>query len=93
MQFIILKREVFYTDKVWSNWIRVIPKDKALLGRIVKSRNKIPQQLIRMFNLSKKELEEYNAAKDDDAIAEIIIRDATGKGCKFEKRIEEWMKN
>jgi hypothetical protein len=89
MQFVVKDREIFYCDRVWSNWIRVIPKDDTLIKKIKLSRNKLPEQLIKMFSLSKKDIEEYNKAKTEEDLAELIINDARSKGCKFEKRLED----
>lgn len=86
LQFVVLKGEIFYTDRVWKNWLRIIPKDPKMKRMILMSRNKFPKHVISMFNLSEKELEEYKNAKDDEELSEIIIRDAKGKGCKFEGR-------
>lgn len=88
MQFILLNKEIYYTDRVWKNWIRVVPKDQNLVKRITMSRNKIPKQLLTMFTLTQKEKEEYESAKDDAELAQIVIRDARNKGCKFEKMEE-----
>ena len=86
MSFIILNKVVFYCDKVWSNWIQIVPKDERVTKQILMSRNKIPKHLIKMFDLSPSEMEEYKTAKDDEAIAEIVIKDAQKKGCKLEKQ-------
>lgn len=51
MNFMIKEREIFYTDKVWKNWIRCIPKAENFELLVIKSRNKLPPQLSTMFNL------------------------------------------
>ena len=89
LQFIVLNRDVFYADRVWKNWVRIVPKDERVIRKIKLSRNKIPIAIVNMFNLSKEELEEYNAARDDEHLAEIIINDARKKGCKYEGRKDE----
>lgn len=86
LKFVVLNREIFYSDKVWSNWIRVVPMDQKVINQIRMSRNKIPKELISMFTLSKAEMEEYDNAKDDEALAKIVINDCKKKGVKFEKR-------
>lgn len=87
MQFIILNKEIYYTDRVWQNWIRILPKDPALVRKLIMSRNRLPKHIINMFNLTWREVEEYNRAKDDEELAEIVINDAKKKGCKFERRL------
>lgn len=86
MQFVVLNKEIFYTDKIWKGWVRVVPMDQKVIMQIKMSRNKLPKELIQMFTLSKQEMEEYNNAKTDEELAEIVIKDAKKKGCKYEKR-------
>lgn len=81
LNFIILKKEVFYTDDRWGKWIRILPKDKELIKQIKLSRNRIPIFLADLFNLSKKEIEEYNKAQEEKDLMEIIIKDAKLNGC------------
>ena len=58
--------------------------------KVIMSRGKFPHFLIEMFTLTVKDKEEYEAAKTDDDLAEIIIKDAKGKGCKLLfKKVEE----
>jgi hypothetical protein len=81
LNFIILKKEVFYSDKRWDKWIRILPKDESLVKQIKLSRNRIPIFLADLFNLSKKELEEYENAKEEKELMEIIVKDAKLNGC------------
>lgn len=80
MRFKVEDRNIYYTDRKWSAWIRCIPKDEDFIKKILLSRNKIPKVLIQMFNLSKKDQEEYDNAKTDEELADIIIRDCKMKG-------------
>lgn len=80
MNFIVTDRNIWYKDRVWKGGVRCIPRDEEFIKKIIASRNKIPYKLISMFNLSKENQEEYNKAKDDDALAEIIIKDCKSKG-------------
>lgn len=91
MNFVVHNREIFYTDRIWKGWIRCVPRDENLIRKVTLSRNKIPSQLLRMFTLSEKEKEEYNLAENDNAMADIIIKDAKNKGLKFEWRKDETM--
>lgn len=56
---------------------------------IALSRNRIPAMLIEMFKFNEEEIKEYNDAKDEEALAQIIIRDAKSKGCIFIKPEKE----
>ena len=92
MHFFVKDRQIFYTDRLYKGLlIRCIPKDENFLQAIRNSRNKLPQSLITMFNLSKEDQAEYDAAKSDDELADIIIRDCKNKGAKLilrESRID-----
>lgn len=89
LNFKIENRQVFYTDRLWRDWVRCLPKDDELIKRITLSRNKFPSVLAKLFNLSKEELEEYNKARTDGEIADIIIKDSKTKGCRLINRREE----
>jgi hypothetical protein len=42
-----------------------------------------------MFNFTEEEIKEYSNAKDEQALAEIITRDAKSRGCIFVKQMNE----
>jgi hypothetical protein len=81
MNFIVKDREIFYTDHKWQKWIRCIPPPENFMKVIALSRNRIPVFLINMFKFTEEEMKEYNEAKDEAALAALIVRDATSKGC------------
>jgi hypothetical protein len=89
MNFIIKNREIFYSDRRWGNWIRCMPPPENFMKAVSLSRNRIPAMLINMFKFTEEEIKEYNDAKDETALAEIITRDAKSKGCIFVKQINE----
>ncbi len=82
LNFAIQDKIIKYTDRKWGKWIQCIPKDKEFIKQVVFSRGKFPHFLIKMFDLSVKEQVEYEAAKTDEELAQIIIRDGKLKGCK-----------
>lgn len=86
LQFYIRDKVIYYTDRKWKNWIQCIPKDKELVKKILLSRNKVPKVIARLFNLSKKEEEEYKKAKDDNELAEIITLDCKRQGVILQSR-------
>jgi hypothetical protein len=88
LNFTIENRIICYRDRVWKTAVQVLPKDDKLIEKIKLSRNRIPEVLIKLFNISKEEMEEYNNAKTDSEIADLIIRDGKGKGCRLIKREE-----
>jgi len=82
LKFAIQDRIIKYTDRKWGKWIQCIPKDRDFIKQVICSRGKFPHFLIKMFDLSVKEQAEYDSAKTDEELAQIIIRDAKNKGCK-----------
>lgn len=89
MNFIIKNREIFYSDRRWGNWIRCIPPPENFMKAVILSRNRIKPGIAEMFKFTEEEIKEYNEAKDEEALAEIIIRDAKKKGCIFVKKMDE----
>jgi hypothetical protein len=85
MQFLVKEKEIFYTDKKWRNWVRCIPKDTKLVEIVRMSRNRVPRELLRLFELTQREKEEYESAKTEEELANIIKKDASQKGCRFIK--------
>lgn len=83
MHFTIKSKEIYYQDRLWQNAIRCIPKDENFIAKIRNSRNRYSPKLIEMFNLSKVQEEEYNSAKTDEELSDIIIRDCKKKGLKL----------
>lgn len=83
MYFTIKNREIYYTDKIWKDSIRCIPKDEKFIEIVRNSRNKYSPKLIEMFTLSKAQQEEYTACKDDEELSDVIIRDCNRKGIKL----------
>ena len=85
MYFRVENREIFYCDKFFTKEIRLIPKDTDFIKKVIASRNKLPRQLITMFNLSDKDKSEYDGAATDEALKEIIVKDCKGKGLRLIK--------
>ncbi len=83
LNFAIQDKVIKYTDRKWGKWIQCVPKDPNFMMKIRMSRNRLPSFLINLFKLSDKEQEEYDAAKTDEELAEVIKKDALGKGCKL----------
>ena len=77
---------IWYTDRKWKRAIRLIPKDKDFVRKIIFSRGVIPPVLKEMFELTNKEQEEYDNAKDDNELADICIKDVKRKGAILIKK-------
>ena len=86
LTFLIRNKEIYYTDRKWKAWIRYLPPPEDFLRKIKLSRNKIPEGLATLFKFTKEELEEYENAKDEEELADIITKDALTKACKSFKR-------
>lgn len=89
MNFYIKDREIFYQDKVWHYGIRCIPKDEEFIKKVRESRNKLPDKLLTMFKLTEKQQKEYDDAKTDEEIVEIIIKDCKSQGLTLLKRKDD----
>lgn len=79
----IYGREIYYSDRIWGTPIRLIPKDKNFIKKIIMSRNKLPNSLKEMFNLTDKEQEQYENAETEEELADICIHDTKSKGGIF----------
>ena len=77
---------VWREDKKYPRGIQFLPKDKDFKKIVLMSRNKIPKEIIAWIEdaNSGKNLEEYQGAKDDEALAQIVIKDAKVNGCVFQ---------
>lgn len=88
LHFIVREKEIWYKDRVWSGGVRCIPRDDEFLMKILLSRNKIPKQLISMFNLSEKDKQEYDSCSTETELAEKIIYDCEKQGLLLQNK--EW---
>lgn len=88
MNFAIKGKEIYYQDRIFFEGLRCIPKDEQFIKKIINSRNKYSPKLLTMFNLSETQQKEYNAAKDEIALADIIIKDCHKKGISLLKKEE-----
>ena len=89
MFFLVKAREVFYTDRKWNAWIRCLPPPEDYLLTIQKGRNKLPASLAELFKYTDEELEQYEKAGTEDQIADLIVKDARGKGCRLISRTSD----
>jgi hypothetical protein len=89
LNFVIKEKEIFYTDRKFGSWVRCMPPPENFLKIVSLSRNRIPAFLIDMFHFTEEEIKEYNEAEDEEALAQIIIRDAKSRGCIYIKSKEK----
>ena len=88
----IENKHIWYSDRKWKRAIRLIPKDEEFMKKIIMSRNRIPAGLKELFTLTKTEQEEYDAAKTDEDLKDLCIRDARKKGATILKVDDEVLK-
>ena len=86
--FEIENKVIVYRDRKWQTGIKFIPKDVDFVKKVIFSRNALSQNLIKWIAEanSGKSLEEWQACKDDEAVSEIVIRDAKSRGCVFKNK-------
>ncbi len=79
---------IVYRDKKYPKGFQFLPKDSNLNKIILFSRNRLSKEIINWIEEanSGKNLEEYQSAKDDEALIPIIIKDAKINGCVFHGR-------
>ena len=82
----INKKWIWYLDRKWKKQIRLVPKDEDFLRKVAMSRNTIPNSLTELFKFTEAEQKEYDNAKTDDELADIIIKDCRMKGGQLLKR-------
>lgn len=80
-------KKILYYDKLegalWGGPLQYLPPDPEAAKKIAMSRNKIPVHFINMLKIPKEELAEFENAKDDDELKELVIRDCRHHGCKM----------
>jgi len=86
MKFRISEKQIFYTDRIWINELRCIPRDEEFIKKIRESRNRFSSKLIDAFTLSKEQQQEYDSANSEEELAQIIIKDMGKKGGKLIKK-------
>jgi len=79
---------ITYKDRKYPKGFQFLPKDPDFKKIVLFSRNKLPKEIIDWIEdaNSGKNFEEYQSAKDDEALVPIIIKDAKINGCVFQGR-------
>lgn len=81
LTFWIIDKKIWYSDRKVKNIVRIMPRPDNFLKIIRSSRNRIPALLEILFNFSDVEMKEYSDAKDDEELAQIVVKDCKSKGC------------
>ena len=89
-QFFIITIEnkiIKYWDKlegkIWGGPLQYLPPDPKIHLKIEMSRNKIPKHFIHLLDIQKDELVEFENAKTDEELKELVLRDCKRNGCKL----------
>jgi hypothetical protein len=87
VMFEISNKIIIYKDRKWPRGFQFMPEDPEIIKAILLSRNSIRHEMIKWIKDSNsgKNLEEYNAAQNDEELVDIITRDAKLKGCVLRK--------
>lgn len=83
MNFSIEDKNIYYMDRIFKEGLRIIPKDEEFIKKVRESRNKYSPKILDMFKLTKEEQEEYDNAKSDEELKDIIKKDCIKKGMKL----------
>jgi hypothetical protein len=81
------KKQIYYWDKfqgaLWKKPLRYLPPDPSNTLTIINSRNRIPNYFIELLKIPADELKEFQEAKNDKELMELVIRDAKKNMCKI----------
>lgn len=82
-------KSIFYTDKkqgeLWGGPLQFLPPDPKVSEKIMKSRNKIPAVYKDLLIIPKDELEEFEKAKGDEELKQLVMRDCKKNQCELLK--------
>jgi hypothetical protein len=80
-------KKIYYWDKlegkIWGGPLQYLPPDPKVRMKIILSRNKIPANMVELLKILPEELKEFEDAKDDMELRDIVLRDTQRKGCKL----------
>jgi len=84
---IINDKKIWYSDKAqsaaWGGPLQYLPPDPSASKRIDMSRNRIPQVVKELLVIPKDELKQFENAKDDNELKELVIKDLKRNQCKI----------
>lgn len=72
-------KKILYWDTlqgaIWGGPLQYLPQDPHIQQKIQMSRNRIPAEFVNLFFIPKWELEEFEKAKDEKELRDIVVRD------------------
>jgi len=80
---------IVYRDRKYQKGFVFMPENSETKRIILFSRNRLPMEILTWIKTSNsgRNLEQYNSAKDDEALVPIIKNDAAINGCVFQQKI------
>lgn len=80
-------RKILYWDKLqgklWGGPLQYLPPDPSVMRKIDLSRNKIPAHFKHLLEVKEEDLKEFENAKDDEELKQIVLKDCKATGCKL----------
>lgn len=79
--------KILYWDnkhgKIWGTSLQYLPPDPNTIKKVIMSRNRIPAYFIDLLKPSEEDLVEFEKAKSDEELMELVIRDAKKHSCNL----------
>lgn len=94
MHYFIIKidgKTIYYLDEkqqqYWGGPVQWFPPQdmKVIYSKIRDSRGRIPAHMTDLFFIPKWELEEFEKAKDEEELKQLVLKDTARHGCKLIK--------
>jgi len=83
----ISNKKILYWDKEegkrWGGPLQYLPPDPTANMKIDMSRNRIPALYKELLKITPEELKQFNAAKDDNELKDIVIKECKDKQCRL----------
>lgn len=80
-------RRILYWDKLegalWGGPLQYLPPDPSAIRKIDLSRNKIPAHFKQLLEVKQEDLNEFENAKNDEELKQIVLRDCKTMGCRL----------
>ena len=79
----IIKYHDKFQDKLWGKSLQYLPPDPKAIKQIEMSRNRIPAMYKELLKITPEELKEFNEAKDDNELKDLVMKDCRKHNCKL----------
>lgn len=86
-------KRIYYYDrkmgKLWGKALQFLPRDSTVENTIIMSRGKIPKQMLEFLRVTPEDQAEYDSAKTDVDLRELVIKDCKKMGCTLVEELEK----